>query len=69
MNPSNNFRKITNSHVQLLLGVNKKRATRLLNKIRTKYGKTPTDDVRLPEFCEHERIDMDKVCAFFEWKN
>jgi hypothetical protein len=69
MNSSHDFKKITNSHLQLLFGINKKQATRMLNKVRAKYGKGTGDAVRLFELCEHERLDKEKVCAFFKWKD
>ncbi len=56
------YRKITNSDVQKILTVNAQCATYLLNKIRTAYGKISDDHVRMWEFCEHEKLDIDKVC-------
>lgn len=66
---SREFRKINNSHLQRLFNINKDQANRLLNKIRKKYGKKAGDAVRLVELCEHEKLDIEKVCAFFGWKD
>jgi hypothetical protein len=62
------FYKISNNHVQKILGLNVKQSSYKLNKIRAAYGKTPEDDVRLFEFCDYEKLDMQVVCQMLGWK-
>lgn len=62
------FRKITNTDVQIILAINSANATYLLNKIRAAYGKTTDEDVRMWEFCAHQKIEIDKVCLILGLK-
>ncbi len=54
--------------MQKILGLNVKQSSYKLNKIRAAYGKTPEDDVRLFEFCDYEKLDMQVVCQMLGWK-
>ena len=54
--------------VQNILAIKAQQATYLLNKIRAANNKTSDDDVRLFEFCEHEKLDMLIVCQMLGLK-
>ena len=67
MHRSREFRKISNQNVRDLMNISASSATRLLNLIRTHFGKVAGTPVFLLEFCEYTKFNVDKVCAFFNW--
>jgi hypothetical protein len=67
MSNSRDFRRITNKHVQTLMGIEQRQATRILTSVRSSFKKEAGSPVYLPEFCTYTKLDIDKVCAFFNW--
>jgi hypothetical protein len=67
MASSNDFRIIENRHVQSLMKVSPRTATRFLQETRDRFGKSAGFPVYLPEFCTYMKLDIVKVCAFFGW--
>jgi hypothetical protein len=47
--------------------VTPRRATAFLQETRDYFHKPAGSLVYLPEFCTKMNLDIDKVCAFFNW--
>jgi hypothetical protein len=67
MASSRDFRIIENRHVQSLMKISPRSATRYLRETRDHFKKPDGSPVYLPEFCAYMKLDIDKVCAFFGW--
>lgn len=67
MHSKYHFWKISNSHLQKLLGLSVKRASERLREIRDAYGKTSADDVRFFELCEHQKLNPEEVPLILGW--
>lgn len=67
MASSREFRKIDSKHVQSLMKVSPRQATRILEQVRNRFDKPAGDPVFLPELCTFAKFDIDKVCAYFNW--
>jgi hypothetical protein len=62
---SNEFRIIENRHLQSLLKIPSRRATNYLQEVRDHFKKPNGSPVYLWELCTYMKLDIDKVCAFF----
>jgi hypothetical protein len=67
MSNSREFRRITNKHVQMLMVICQRQATRIMNNIRIFFKKPVGAPIYLPEFCAYTKLDIDKVCKFLNW--
>lgn len=61
------MRIISTKEARIVLGKSMRQTRRLMNKVRTHYGKAPHQPINVDEFCRYFKYDIEDVYKLLEW--